>query len=355
MKPEDHFLFTCTRQDFDVSHVDQLKTLCPQLRNGQWDTICTLAQEQGVAPLVYANLSKQVAAALKIPGDVLTRLKKYSLHNKVVKHKMARIFEQVLAKLATMPVDVMVVKGAALNMVAVYEQEWYTISADIDLVIRPRTMAGEAGRQQASAFLETINRRQSDFKEHLEYDYCDHHDVTMNNVLPIDFARMWQEARPLKVGDYNVFVMTPEDMLLAAAINACRKRFFKLKSLCDIAEIVRAYPDLDWCKFTERARRYKCNTIVYTSLLVTRETVGCSFPQTVLADLKVNPLRARLVKRLVDYLCQHASLASLSDRSQRALFGRSFSWPLALTYVTYRWDLLGRKLIEIYKGRHNPH
>jgi hypothetical protein len=76
-----------------------------------------------------------------------------------------------------------------------------------------------------------------------EYDFFEHHDVTMNGVLPVDFQAIWQEAVAVDYRGERTLVMRTEDLLLAVCINACRKRFFRLKSLFDIAEIVDEYQD----------------------------------------------------------------------------------------------------------------
>jgi len=262
--------------------------------------------------------------------------------------------KRVLALCKQKSIDVMVVKGEALSAL-VYDQPWYTASADVDLVIKPkREQIDPEDHRQIRNMLEEINHEQTPFKEHIEYDYFEHHDVTMNNVLAIDSEQIWREAHKIQLYGHDVMVMTPEDMLIAVAVNSCRKRFFRLKSLSDIAEIIRKYPDLNWRKLTSRAREYKCNTIVYTALLVTQMTLGCSLPDGVLADLHVNPVRASLIRRSVYNLSKHASLVDLSARSRRRMFGREFSWPLVVTYATYRVDLIGPKMREIYLGWRNP-
>jgi hypothetical protein len=75
---------------------------------------------------------------------------------------------------------------------------------------------------------------------------------------------VWSKTKETTFQGQKVLVMSPEDMLLAACINSCRKRFFRLKSLCDIAEIINYFKELDWEVFIHNGRY-----IVYTSLLVT--------------------------------------------------------------------------------------
>jgi hypothetical protein len=124
--------------------------------------------------------------------------------------------------------------------------------------------------------------------------------------------------------------------------------------MCDLATIIEKYPNLDWDKVVSKAQAYKCNTILYTALVVAQATVGCYVPDGILIRLKINRLRASLVHYLVDNLSQRLTLANLFVHSETATLKRTLSWPLFLTYATYRVDLLWPKLGELYAAWRNP-
>ena len=182
----------------------------------------------------------------------------------------------------------------------------------------------------------------------IEFDYFEHHDVVINGALPIDFQEIWDDTTRTKVGGQDVFLMSPEDLLMSVGINSCRKRFFRLKSLCDIAELINRYPGIKWEELATRARAYNCNNIVYTALRVTKMTLGCKLPPGLLDDLKVNPIRAKVIDRLVRHLSQHSSLDSLYPFSGTQVFGREVNLAVMLPYATYRGYQVGRKVKEIY-------
>jgi hypothetical protein len=346
MTPEDTIVCLCTRQNFGAAHQRQLTDLC-QSQEIQWDVVYATAEENFVSPLVYVNLSHGRIGGRAIPQAILDKFKKSYIHNVFVKQGTAKILDQILALFAQKGIDVMLVKGAAMSLL-VYEQPWYTKAHDVDLVIKARREEiDQADHREIVAVLEGFNHQRNQFKEHIEYDYFEHHDVTMNNVLAVDPHRLWQEARRIQVNGHDVLVLTPEDMLIAAAINSCRKRFFRLKSLFDVAAIVEKHPDLDWGVLISKARDYEANTILYTTFLVLQKTLGCPLPERVLYDLKVNPIRAFGIRRLVSALCRTMSLRELFTRTEGTLVGRQFSWPLVLTYATYRLNHLFPKLREI--------
>ena len=353
MTPEDTILCLCTRQNFEAKHQQDLIDIC-QSQTIQWEIVFATADRHQITPLVYVNLSKISNKDLNIPSTVFNRFKKTQIHNIFVKRRTEAVFEKVLALFAQKGIDVMLVKGEALGRL-VYEQPWYTISFDVDLVIRAREEElYKDDRREIMELLDGFNHEHSQFKEHIEYDFYEHHDITMSNVLPVDWERIWAEAERIQIKGYDVFVMNPEDMLLATAINSCRKRFFRLKSLYDLATIIEKYPNLDWNTVISRAHAYKSNTILYTALVVTETILGCRLPDDALADLKVSRLRALLIGYLVKNLSERMSLMNLFVHSENATFERTLSWPLVLTYATYRFDLLWPKLGELYTAWRNP-
>lgn len=353
MVPEDRLLCLCTRQKLQTKQQKELISICHD-QPVDWEYVFATADLHQVSPLVYLNLTKLPSQWLNIPSTVFNRFKKAQIHNILVKKRTRVSLEKALALFYQKGIDVMVVKGEALNHL-VYEQPWYTISHDIDLVIRARAEElDENDREEILNLLDVDNNARDGFKEHIEYDFYEHHDISMNNILNVDWQRIWAEARKIEILGYEVFVMTPEDMLLAAAINSCRKRFFRLKSMCDLVSIIEKCPQLNWCTVIMKAHEYKCNTILYTALVATQITLGCPLPAGILTGLKVNTIRKAIIDKLVNHLSQRLPLSNLFVRSENATFKRTLSWPLFLTYATYRLDLLGPKLGELYAAWRNP-
>jgi hypothetical protein len=166
----------------------------------------------------------------------------------------------------------------------------------------------------------------------------------MNSVLPVDFHRIWQDAAKISFGGQDVWIMSPEDMLISTCINSCRKRFFRLRSLCNIAEIIDKYPDLNWAELLEKAGTYDCHTIVYTALLVTTMTVGCQLPAGLFDDLQVNPVRAKIIS----YLSRYSSPAAFSSLySGGSKGGRQLDLSLLLPYASFRWYQIWRRVVFV--------
>jgi Uncharacterised nucleotidyltransferase len=356
MRNEDLLLFQCTRQDFTPVHQEAVASLC-RMGEIEWGYLFRVARFHGVAPLVYTNLQQMPAEEIRLSVPVQADFQQAVERNMRVKERMAGLLQQVLGELNAQGLDVMMVKGNALSLF-VYTQEWYTSQADVDLMIRqPLEEIPPSVLKPVIQLIETINKDHPR-QEHIEYDFYLHHDISMNGILRVDPARLWANARLVEHYGARFYINSPEDMLLVTCINSCRKRYFRLKSLLDITEILDHYPELDWADLAARARDYQCHSILFTALTVTRKCLGGSLPDDLHQLFFVSPTRAHLIQALVDRLYRRGTLESLAYYSQAGLLGRNFSWTLLLTYLTYPNNLLGAKFGEITRDwqrlRRNP-
>jgi hypothetical protein len=245
-----------------------------------------------------------------------------------------RIAEQriigILDFFAARSVDVMLVKGAALDRV-VFTRPGLTMSGDVDVVVNcDQTDLSEEEGEAARALL---RRGETELQGliRVEAEWRTHHDVSMDGVLPVDFRAIWRRARPIDVLGRRALVMSPEDMLITACISSCRRRFFRLKSLCEISEITRAW-DLDWTQIVDDARRWNCSAIVYAALLASKLSLGCRVPEPVFDELAVGIVRRRVIRHLV----RRTSFSSLSVLRAGGGVGPS----VILPYATYQWPQL---------------
>lgn len=281
MKAEDHVLFAAARQDFREEHRAAVENLSPV----DWEKVAAVAESHGVAPIVGANLK-------------LESLERAFYENVLIKAQEAERLAQGIGRLREAGYQVMLLKGTALDLL-VYREPWVTASKDSDLLLRP-----DPGRRLAD---DERAVRRSLYRSGIECDLLTHHDVDMNGVLPVHYDRIWAAARTVDFHGQETFVMSSEDLLISLCINSCRKRYFRLKHLFDIAETVRRL-EIDWDRLAAHAREDRCEGIVYTALHVASETLGCPVPD--LDALRVPRPRVLLIRRLVARHLRRGSLDS---------------------------------------------
>jgi hypothetical protein len=339
MRYEDILLYLCCTQDLPEKRLERLITIA-RTATLDWGNLFLLAHEHGVAPLVFQNLERAKVTGV-MPAAIIQRFKLATYQNVLAKQKQADRLVEALAYLQSREIDSMLVKGVALDIM-VYEQPWYTVAQDIDLVLRPR-----GSETQPRAWQTSQRELAETFHEWgIEFERDSHHDVTLNDALSIDFDQLWSDATLCNFGGYPVFLMAPEAMLLAICINSCRKRYFRLRSLCDIAETVKRFPHMDWAMFAKKAIAYGCNNIVYTALSVAAATVTVPVPGPVMESLAVGALRRQAIHKAIRYLVAQVPLPSLSYYSGSKVVGRKFGWSLLLPYLTYSWPQVSSKVHE---------
>lgn len=284
MTTEDRILFLCARQDFQAGHRKAVEAL--GARPVRWDRLAATAEAHGVLPIVGTHLR---SCGLELPPGLADRLEAAVFENALHKEQDARRLADGLARLREAGLEALLLKGASLDLL-VYREPWVVTSRDTDLLLRP--LPGYRPGPQEKAV------RRALYRAGIECDLLGHHDLDMHGALPVSPERIWRAARRIDFRGAEAWVMGPEDLLISLCINACRKRFFRLKGLFDLAETV-ARAEIDWARLGLRARRSRCEAIVFAALLAARETVGCALPEGALAELGVRPGRARLLELLV--------------------------------------------------------
>ena len=334
--PEVVLLLLCTRHRFTATHVEQVRILC-QATALDWIQLATMAHAQGIAPLFWHNLQQVGLNQLALPTPIAQQLQQSTYQNIAVKAGIIAKLGMIGAFCRTRGIDVLVIKGLALDLL-VYAQPWYTIN-DVDLVLCAHTGALSP---QVVAEVERFFWPLPGF----EYEFNTHHDVTMNGVLRVDFARIWATATQILVRNEPLWVMDPVHLLITACINCGRKRFFQLKQLLAIASILDHYSSLDGHAVAVQARAYGCTKLIYAALRVTQATIGCTLPAELIPQLGVPPLRAQLI----DYLIRR-TIANLDWQPpiSRHFYHRSLDTSLLLPYATYEPAQLLRKVRYLWQ------
>jgi hypothetical protein len=305
MIPENEILFICTRKDFGVKHQEQVINLCNKVAI-DWKTLYLTALHHRVAPLIYYNLSKCGDLTTKIDQETIKNFIFYILNNHLCKSEQEKKITETLLYFHKEDVKIMLVKGSALNFTIYKDCPWHVIG-DIDLIlnIKREDITNEKYQEYVDFFRSIKSELQT------EWELFDHHDITVGKSLPINFDQIFEQAIETKFKEQKVLIMCPEDMLLTACIGCYRKRFFRLKSLLDLTNIINYNQEFNWDQLIFNAKKYECSEIVYASLLATTSILKCEIPQNVLNDLKINSLRRVLIHNIINYYPKSVPLLEL--------------------------------------------
>jgi hypothetical protein len=325
---EERLLLCCARQHLDAGWQARILEVCDAERLS-WQRVLATAIAHQVSPLVFHNLGQCHDVVAKMPEATRNAFHMEMVGNLSAKEAMADALHKALGYFEEQGIDVMLVKGTSLDH-RVYQQPWYTISGDIDLLLRPNQDPSQGIDPHVWSRLVEMNAGRPAIDVHQGR----HPDLVMNGVLSVDFGRIWAEAEQITVRGRRAYLMTAEDELVCACINSCRKRYFRLKSLCEIAELIRLHPNLSFDGVAERAAAYGCRGIVYTALLAAAIAVGCALPDDLQQSLGVS----RPKNSLLRFLLVRMSFSSLPKLyASRRLLGKNLGRSLVLPYASLGW------------------
>jgi len=296
-----------------------------------WEAVFKISYVQGVAPVLYKNLKKCHLAGLSVPADILEKFEHSYIAAQNLQAYRNEKLEEILTFFSSMGEDVMLLKGAAYNA-AVFRDSALAVPGDIDLLVKSATFRFSEKQLQ---YIYSFNTTES-----FEIDFQSHHDLDLSQMLSLDYQGIWQDSQSIDLFGSTCFIMGPEDLLIFACVNSCRKRFFHLKALFNISEIIRSYPEIDWKVVTSKVKSYQCENMTYTALLAAYCTLGCQVPENLAELFNINSMRLKLIRYLVANM-------SFSDLADRTLFLNGGS---AVTRLTDRnkWNRSGLLLLGAY-------
>jgi len=109
---------------------------------GDWDALVSQAEAHGVGPLVYAHLR---AAGVPVPDDAMRQIRGIYLQHRYRNQLHEKVLCDVVTRFATLGLDLLVVKGAALSHL-IYPEPGLRPMSDIDILVK----ASDSDRVEAA-------------------------------------------------------------------------------------------------------------------------------------------------------------------------------------------------------------
>lgn len=296
LSPESELLVWCARTVL----TDDLKACIRQRVQGSldWSILGEMAEYHGVIPLLYRNLST-VASDL-VPAESLSRLRHKTQVGVLLNRSLAQELITLCETFNARGVPVIPIKGATLAVLA-YGDLALRDFTDLDLLVP------EASVAQAQAILSTLgyDRRRAE----AELSEARHDDgphqvfvkprtlcrvdlqwqmVHQHFVFRLDRPEFWRRRLSVMFENHTVSGLAPEDLLIVLCVHGAKHAWEHLKWVCDVAELLRAQPGLDWDRIVRDTSDWRCRRLVYMGLSLARLMLDAPLPEAVLARLKID-------------------------------------------------------------------
>lgn len=156
-------------------------------------------------------------------------------------------------------------------------------------------------------------------------------------VFPLCFEELWVGQQMITIMDQSIPTLSREHLLLMMCAHGTNHCWGSLKWICDIAQAVLVFHDLDWNRLSARARALGCHRMLLVGLQLAKEICGVQLPRE---------LASRVRSEKVDQICREVQAHLFAEREPAVSIERT------LKFVQSRERFLDRiRILSRFIGR----
>lgn len=297
-------MLCCARTVVGPDVVDQIRALAALPLD--WDFLCGTAEKHRLTQLLFRNLS--AICPESVPAEIKARLRHQYHWNAGSNLRLARILTGLLQTFRAGGIPVIPFKGSILAN-GTYGKLALRQYYDVDLFIREqdiekseRLLVGE-GYVCDEVFDREARYRHPDNEVEVDLHWGF---APRYFHLTIAFDDLYARTQPEVLLAQPVLTFSAEDLLEILCVQVMkdcwerRQQLEHLSKVCDIAEHLRAHPQLAWSRVFERAREKGLLRIVHAALVLARELLGAEVPPDALRTIEAD----RRARRCAQGMCR---------------------------------------------------
>jgi hypothetical protein len=272
-----------------------------------WDALLNIAREHRVLPQLFSRLTDMGAT---VPPNTQARLR--SEHDRNIFHNLTNAVEllAVLKAFEQEMIPAMPFKGVVLGA-SVYRDLTARAAGDLDLLIgykhlaRATTILLDRGYE-----LKTEVRTDGMPTAHGHYEY--HFERPADGMVlelrwrleltqpkfrrDLGLDWVWPRRRTTLLAGAEVPDMSPEIMLLVLCMHGCTHAWSRLMWFCDIAQLLRSFPALNWKEVMHEARKNGLRRALALGVLLAHRVAGAAVPQPILQRFESDATACKLAQ-----------------------------------------------------------
>jgi hypothetical protein len=343
-RPEIDLLLHSVHTSLNRYSIEHIRTLSKQAID--WVYLLRIAQEHGVAPLLFQSL-KNVCPEV-VPQNILTQLRTGYYITAGRNHLLTIELVKLLKLFTAHNIPTVPFKGPVLA-ISTYGNLACRQFDDLDILIHPSDVC-KAKELLVSRGYQPDHRLQLSWEAHFtravdKITVDLHWGITpelsdkkaYDPSFPLDLKRVWKRLRPIVIAEMSTQSFAPEDFLLIRCQDATkeyiRQHWPRLRWICDVSELIRTHPELDWEQLIERAQNLGSQRILYTFLRLARDLLGTPIPQHVQHKFQVDPQVNSLALEACNRLFSETNVSARFYDSQWGYLNRN----LAYIRLKERW------------------
>jgi hypothetical protein len=320
LQPEEQLLLCCARTRVEAANAQRITTLLQE--DIDWNYLLPLAFRHNVAPLLFRSLEAVAPAA--VPQEVRAQLKGQIQVNIQGNLFLTKELLNLLTLFGQHRIPVIPYKGPVLAA-SIYGDLGLRPSNDLDILVQERhivqaldvlvshgyQMIRPSSIVQTEKSLQSIRINELIQKSLWAYQLIFSHPerqgivelhwrITPKYIFPNSSAWLWENLKPVMVGGSTVFTFAPENLLWFLCVHGTKHQWKRLSWLCDIAELIRVYPELNWEQVIVRATMLGVERRLYLGLLLVSCMLNTPLPGAVEKKIQSTPHIKTLVQQVTE-------------------------------------------------------
>jgi hypothetical protein len=330
VSPEVELLLCCARVMMDVASIARAQRLLQE--DLDWRSLLQTALHHGVMPLLYRNVP--TLHPVTGPHAALEPLR-HAFHT----HAGRALFLtgalcQILSVLEAHRIVAIPFKGPALAA-TVYGNPILRQFGDLDILVHKHEVLRARDLLLAQGYRPYTPMTGSQEATHLRARY--HYNVLRDDGqvmveihwafarrywgIALEMAHVQERCIPVSLLGTPLRTLAPEDLLLILAIHGAKHYWPRLGWICDVAEVLRVYPGLDWDQVLAHASALGTRRILGLSLRLAQDLYSATLPDEMVQQLQTDPAVGVLAAQVRQHLFAQPGY-QLSPRERQVFYFR---------------------------------
>ena len=320
--PEQELLLCAIRTQIDADSAARIQTI---VQNGiDWNELVELAAGHKVVALLWRTLEKVCPAAL--PETIRSQLKSQMQVNIQGNLFLTKELLHILKLFAQKNITVLPYKGPVLAA-AVYNDLTLRPFNDLDILVgeadivaamellkahgyrllRPPAIAQLAEELQAEQVRKLVAGSSWAYQLVMAHSQRGmvvelHWRITPRYVFAGQTEELWEDLQAVSVAGSNVASFSPENLLWFLCVHGAKHQWERLSWICDVAQLLHTYPNLDWAQLTGYAQNKGILRRLYLGILLAHELLDAPIPPQLAAESATDPAVRTLCQNVVTTL-----------------------------------------------------
>lgn len=291
--PEDQLILAAARRELDAASRASIAALIQGPLD--WPLVVDQATEHAIAPLLLEHL--HAVGHDHVPPAALDDLNRVTAENLRVSMLLTAELIRLLPMLAALGVEVIPFKGPALAL-SLYGSLTLRAFGDVDLLIHREHLPcvhdlllslGYNSDYPAATpnELRRLYRQRHECKFHGRSNTALVVDVQWKLlqspfVYPRNIGAWWHDLRQGRLIGHSISQLSPERELMMLCIHGSKHMWERLIWLCDVAELLRRAPNLNWALIMREAHTSGASRMIRLGLTLAHALLAAPLPEEII-------------------------------------------------------------------------